>query len=163
METLKTFLGDLIFTSPLVGSWWMVLLSFVVSSLIIFNAWFRKYPIAWVEPKVMALELWEKTKKYFPNALWQQAIFVTVFFWSKEVWGWEIATVVSAIAFGLVGHMGVPLLMGWCAAMGCVYGIFYNHYPNIWILIVTHGYLATILFSFTPESLTQGGRVWRRE
>lgn len=160
---LKTYLADLIFTSPFVGSAWIVLFSVIVSSAIIFNAWFRRFPFPWATFKDASLDIWEKTKIYLPNALWQQVLLVTIFFWLRTLIGLELALVVSALFFGLIGHMGNPALMGWCAAMGLVYCLFYNRYPNVWILVFAHGYLGTVFHSFTSDSFNQGMRVWRRD
>lgn len=160
---LKTFFADLIFTSPFMGIGWMLLVSAAIYGLIVFNAWFTKIPWPWPDFKTMSSDLWEKTKIYFPNALWQDVLIVTIFFWLKEAIGFELAIASTALLFGMLGHMANPLLMGWCTAMGFLFCLHYNHYHNVFVLIPVHGFLATMLHIFTKLEMNLGFRVWRRE
>lgn len=55
------------------------------------------------------------------------------------------ALVVNSLAFGLV-HVSDPRVAGLTAAAGAVWSWFYQRWPNIWVLGVSHGILAALAY-----------------
>lgn len=161
---VKEYFHQLIFTSPFEGFFPIAGFALIVGSAIILAAWFRRDTWPWSDLREMSEDLWEKTKRYFPNALWQEAILVTLFFWLRaagmELWA---AAIIVGLFFGMVGHFGNRALMGWTAGMGVAYCLFYEQYHNVWLLSLAHGYVGTVFHACTPERFNEGLRVWRRD